>query len=97
MRYQLNKHWGYTVIYVKEITTAFHVYCLKRQLNDHTLIGRSNGPYTRGMTTKEDRNVETNRMNENASCTIRYCIKSLPVVVKRVVGGTDVVGNVVRR
>lgn len=44
---------------------------------------------------KEDWNVEINKMIENVSCIICYCIKSLFVVVKWVVGGSDVVGNVV--
>lgn len=64
-------------------------------MNDYIFIGWLNGLYIRGMIIKEDWNVEINRMNENVSCIICYCIKSLFVVVKWVVGGSDVVGNVV--
>lgn len=64
-------------------------------MNDYIFIGWLYGLYIRGMIIKEDWNVEINRMNENVSCIICYCIKSLFVVVKWVVGGSDVVGNVV--
>lgn len=64
-------------------------------MNDYIFIGWVYGLYIRGMIIKEDWNVEINRMNENVSCIICYCIKSLFVVVKWVVGGSDVVGNVV--
>lgn len=64
-------------------------------MNDYIFIGWLNGLYIRGMIIKEDWNVEINRMNENVSCIICYCIKILFVVVKWVVGGSDVVGNVV--
>lgn len=64
-------------------------------MNDYIFIGCMYGLYIRGMIKKEDWNVEINKMNENVSCIICYCIKSLFVVVKWVVGGSDVVGNVV--
>lgn len=64
-------------------------------MNDYIFIGWLYGLYIRGMIIKEDWNVEINRMNENVSCIICYCIKSLFVVVKWIVGGSDVVGNVV--
>lgn len=64
-------------------------------MNDYIFIGWLYGLYIRGMIIKEDWNVEINMMNKNVGCKICYCIKSLFVVVKWVVGGSDVVGNVV--